>query len=176
MLKEAERSRGCSFLKAHKKLRSKFHKEGILIHSCVISYLVCAGGSSTAWEGADPGATTAAVPIVTGKALAGWTAPLWGSWGWTTGMGAIWMIWMSKEKWKPRKQLIKYNPNAVGGPIISLIKDNATKWAQCIRYFQCLQWNCIWPCFRSEPHSGQEEVELRLETVGQELAQSVLLP
>lgn len=40
-----------------------------------ISYLVGAGGSRTAWEGADPGATTAAVPTVTGKGLAGWTAP-----------------------------------------------------------------------------------------------------
>ncbi len=41
----------------------------------VISYLVGAGGSSTAWEGADPGATTAAVPTVAGKGLAEWTAP-----------------------------------------------------------------------------------------------------
>lgn len=32
----------------------------------VASYLVGAGGSSTAWEGADTGATTAAVPTVTG--------------------------------------------------------------------------------------------------------------
>lgn len=93
------------FWKRYKKLRSKFHKEGIPIHSCVISYLVCAGGSSTAWEGADPGATTAAVPIVTGKALAGWTAPPWGSWGWTTGMGAIWMICMSKETKKTTDQI-----------------------------------------------------------------------
>lgn len=40
-----------------------------------ISYLVGAGGTRTAWEGADPGATTAAVPTVTGKGLAGCTAP-----------------------------------------------------------------------------------------------------
>lgn len=47
----------------------------LLLHLFVISYLVGAGGSSRAWEGADPGATTAAVPTVTGKGLAGWTAP-----------------------------------------------------------------------------------------------------
>lgn len=41
----------------------------------VIPYLVGAGGNRTAWEGADPAATTAAVPTVTGKGLAGWTAP-----------------------------------------------------------------------------------------------------
>lgn len=58
----------------------------------LISYLVGVGGSSTAWDGADPGATTAAVPIVTGKAPAEWTAPPWGSWDWTTGIGAIWII------------------------------------------------------------------------------------
>lgn len=38
-------------------------------------YLVGAGGSSTAWEGADPGDTTAVVPTVLGKGLAGWTVP-----------------------------------------------------------------------------------------------------
>lgn len=41
----------------------------------LISYLVGVGGNRTAWEGADPGATTAAVPTDTGKGLAGCTAP-----------------------------------------------------------------------------------------------------
>lgn len=41
----------------------------------IISYLVGAGGSSTVCEGADPEATTAAVPTVTGKGLVGCTAP-----------------------------------------------------------------------------------------------------
>lgn len=40
------------------------------------SHLVLGGGSRTACEGAaDPGGTMAAVAIVTGKGLAGWTAP-----------------------------------------------------------------------------------------------------
>lgn len=41
----------------------------------VTFYLVGACGKSTVWEGADAGATTAAVPTVTGKGLAGCTAP-----------------------------------------------------------------------------------------------------
>lgn len=45
------------------------------MHLLVISYLVGAEGRSTACEGADPGATTAAVPTVTGKGLVGCTAP-----------------------------------------------------------------------------------------------------
>ena len=44
-------------------------------------------------EGVDPEAMTAAVPSVPGKGLAGCTAPPWGSGDWTTGMGAIWIIW-----------------------------------------------------------------------------------
>ena len=69
------------------------HRMCVSVCVCVcVSYLVGGGGSSTACEGVDPGVTTAAVPMETGKGLPECTAPPVGSCDWTTGIGAIWMI------------------------------------------------------------------------------------
>lgn len=61
-------------------------------------YLAGGGGSSTVCEGAGPEAMTVAVATDTGNGLPACTAPPAGSWDWTIGMGAIWMIWAEDER------------------------------------------------------------------------------
>ncbi len=48
------------------------------------------------------------------------------------------------------------------------------KWTEFISSH--VQWSAHWPCFRSEHHSGQVEVDPQWETAGQGLVQSELLP